>query len=80
MLQSDFAHQATMARYPQYLEAPLSVEPRDSRMHQPYAFVRYMRVANGVNERLASHMSRGLRQSSFASSHEMAFSIAVFSA
>ncbi len=47
------SHQTTVARFPQYLEAPLSVEPRDSCLHQPYAFVRCMRVANGVNERLA---------------------------
>ncbi len=48
-----------MARYPQYLEAPLSVEPRDSCLHQPYAFVRCMRVANGVNERLAVAYEKG---------------------
>ncbi len=45
--------QATVARYPQYLEAPFSVEPRDSCPHQPDAFVRCMRVANGVSEPLA---------------------------
>ncbi len=49
-----------MARYPRYLETPLSVEPRDSCLHQPYAFVRCMRVANGVNERLAVAYEKGL--------------------
>ncbi len=49
-----------MARYPQYLEAPLRVEPRDSCLHQPYAFVRCMRIANGVNEQLAVAYEWGL--------------------
>ncbi len=49
-----------MARYPQNLEEPLSVEPRDSCLHQPYAFVRCMRVANGVNERLAVAYELGI--------------------
>ncbi len=42
-----------MAGYPQYLEPSLSSEPRDSCPRQSYAFVRCMRFANGVNERLA---------------------------
>ncbi len=42
-----------MARYPKYIEAPQSVEPSDSGLNQPYAFVRCKRVGNGVNERLA---------------------------
>ncbi len=74
------SHQATVVSYPQYLEAPPSGEPRDSRLHPPYAFVRCMRVATGVNERLAVAYEYGLVPVSFYSSHEMAFSIAVFSA
>ncbi len=49
-----------MARYPQYLEAPLSVEPRDSCLRQPDAFTRCMGVANGIKERLAVAYEEGL--------------------
>ncbi len=49
-----------MARYPQYLEAPLSVEQRDIFLHQLYAFVRHMRLANGVNERLTATYEQDL--------------------
>ncbi len=49
-----------MAWDPQNFEAPLSVEPRDSRLHQPYTFVRCEQVANGINERLAVAYEQGL--------------------
>ncbi len=59
-----------MTGYPQCL----SVEPRDSCLHQPYAFVRCMRVANGVNERLEVAYEKGL-----ASVFMFFFFIAIFS-
>ncbi len=39
-----------MAWDPQVFEAPLSVEPNDSCLHQPYAFVPCLRVADIINE------------------------------
>ncbi len=49
-----------LLRYPQYLEAPHSVEPRDNCLHQSHGFFRCMRLANSVDELLAVTYEKGL--------------------